>query len=172
MHQILNKIIYAFIAILCASCTANINPHDFSTADINLPNLLVKPSTSISVEPHLVDTKERAIPLVGFNIVVSENEFTKVLTTKIQDSLKSKNIAIDPSSNKVIKIQVSRVSLQPDMVMNCVIDYNLKLGNGLFYGFQTRSKNWNFKTACEKALKNAVNEILNNQSMVKYIKEK
>lgn len=151
----------------CISCSAHIDPSDFDMDEVAAPAINI--SKAIAIRPNLTGTKERVLPLAGASAIVNEDEFTKVLTDKIGSALKNKNYPVVADSHRAIEIQVVRVSLQPTSTMYCVIDYNLKLGDGKYYGFQSSNKNWSFKTACENALQNAANDILNAKSTVEYL---
>lgn len=169
MKQVL-KLIFINIAVLaCWSCTSHLSPRDLDTQDVSTtPSLQnIKP---VTIRAKLVGTKERVQPLAGTDVIVNEDEFTQVLVERLIESLKRNNVPVVPASERSIEIQVVRVSLQPDMTFYCVIDFNRKLGNGEFYGFQSRSKNWNYETACEDAIKTTVTDILHDQDTIKYLR--
>lgn len=154
------------IILFCVSCSTYLEPSDFELDEVVAPSIRI--SKPIAVKPHLIGTKERELPLAGTNVIVNEDEFTKVLAEKIASALKNKGYPVVSDADRVIEIQVARVSLQPTARMHCVIDYNLKLGDGKFYGFQTSATSWNFETACEMAVQQAANQVLNSQSVIKY----
>ncbi|WP_341327141.1 hypothetical protein [Methylotuvimicrobium sp. KM2] len=154
------------IMVFCTSCTTYLEPSDFDMDEVVAP--YIKISKPIAVKAHLIGTKKREQPLHGASIIVNEDEFTKVLADKIESALKDKGYSVVTDSDLVIEVQVGRVSLQPTARIHCVIDYNQKLGDGKFYGYQTSATNWNFKTACEMALQQAANEILSSQSVSDY----
>jgi len=150
------------------SCTAHLSPRELDIKEnivLSLQN--IKP---VAIRAKLVGSKDRVLPLAGADVIINEDEFTEVLVEQLIDTLQNNNVPVVPESDRLIEIQVARVSLQPDRTIYCVIDFNRKLGNGDFYGFQSRSKSWNFKTACEDALKNTVTDILHNQDTIKYLK--
>jgi len=151
-------IIISHIVILsCISCTTYLNPYNFDMKGIHAPFL--QTSKPISVRARLVGTSVRELPLPSGAVIVNEDDFTKVLVDKITESLKNKAVTVTHDTDGTIEIQVDRVSIEPTATMNCVIDYKRRLGNGEFYGFQSRSENWNFVTACDNALEKAVNDI-------------
>lgn len=169
MKQVL-KLIFINIAVLaCWSCTSHLSPRDLDTQDVSTtPSLQnIKP---VTIRAKLVGSKERVQPLAGTDVIVNEDEFTQVLVERLIDALKHNNVPVVPASDRSIELQVVRVSLQPDMTFYCVIDFNRKLGNGEFYGFQSRSKNWNYETACEDAIKTTVTDILHDQDTIKYLR--
>lgn len=168
MEKTIRLVTVISIALICISCTAYLDPHDFDRENITAPSF--QSPKPISVKARLVGTKERELPVAGATVIVNEDEFTKELVEQVSEALKNKNIQVVPHSDRVVEIQVVRVALQPDRTIYCVIDYNRKLGDGAFYGFQSRSKNWNFNTACNDALKEAANAILNEQTTIKYFK--
>jgi hypothetical protein len=150
------------------SCTTHLSPRELDIQESSVPTLQnIKP---VTIRAKLVGSKERVLPLAGADVIVNEDEFTEVLVERLIDALQNNNVPVTPESDRLIEIQVARVSLQPDRTFYCVIDFNRKLGKGSFYGFQSISKNWNFKTACEDALKNTVTDILNDQDTIKYLK--
>ena len=163
----LKVIMIVVVTTFCQACAVTINPHNFTINNQASPHLSQLTQGSITIKSQPIETSGRAIPVAGFNITVNENEFTKVLVGKLKSTLNISD-TVTTGESKILTIQVSRVSIQPDIMMNCVIDYNRKLGNGVFFGFQTRSRNWNYETACENALTQAANEILNNRDTVKY----
>jgi hypothetical protein len=136
--------------------------------EITVPSL--QNTKSISVKAHLVGTKKRAIPLPGVTVSVNEDEFTTVLVAKLTEALQRGNVTVLANSSRVVELQVVRVSIQPELTMHCVIDYNRKLGDGEFYGFQSRSNSWNFITACDEALQKAANKILSDPDTVSYLR--
>lgn len=151
------------------SCTYHLSPRELDIQKSPVSSLKnIKP---VSVRAKLVGSKEKVLPLAGTNVSVNEDEFTDVLVERLIDALRDNNIPVVPASDRSIELQVVDVSLQPDRTIYCVIDFNRKLGKGDFYGFQSRSKDWNFKTACEDALKNTITDILNDADTIKYLKE-
>jgi hypothetical protein len=168
MKKIIRLGMVALVMFVGLSCTTRLSPHDLDIEGISVPPLQnIKP---VTIRAKLVGSKERELPLAGTDVIVNEDEFTAVLVERLIDTLKKNNVPVVSESERSIEIQVVRVSLQPDRTFYCVIDFNRKLGNGDFYGFQSRAKNWNFNTACEDALKNTVNDILNNQDTIKYLR--
>ena len=168
MKQIIRLGLTIIVMFAGLSCTTRLNPHDLDIEVASVPPLQnIKP---VTIRAKLVGSKERELPLAGTDVIVNEDEFTEVLVERLIDTLKKNNVPVVPNSERSIEIQVVRVSLQPDRTFHCVIDFNRKLGNGDFYGFQSRAKDWNFETSCEEALKNTVNDILNNRDTIKYLK--
>lgn len=168
MKQIVRLGIINMLMFTSWSCTSHLNPRDLDIQEISIPSLQnIKP---VTVRARLIGSKKRELPLAGADVIVNDDEFSEVLVDRLIGSLKHNNVPVVPESERLIEIQVVRVSLQPDMTFYCVIDFNRKLGKGEFYGFQSRSKNWNFKTACEDALNNTVTDILNDQDTIKYLR--
>lgn len=167
MKRLIRVLITSNIIFSCISCTAYLNPHDFNIERVEPLSLNIP--RSISIRTNFVGTKERELPLAGVTVTVKENEFTKVLASGIKGALRRNKFVLDSNAEKSIEVQVVRVSLQPDRSIYCVIDYNCKLGDGVFYGFQSRAKNWSFITACENALIKAVSDILHEPNTVKYL---
>lgn len=167
--DMIRKITFVLItALLNVSCTATLNPQEFDIANTVAPNLKdVKP---ISIKAKIIGKKTTEIPLPGGNVLINEDEFTQSLVDRIADRLKRSNVPIVPASERSIEIQVVKVSIQPTNTIYCVIDFNRKLNNEEFYGFQSRSKNWNYETACEQALSNAVNDVLIDPNTLRYLK--
>lgn len=168
MKQPSGKIIAVLMMLTNLSCTARLDPTDFDTKTISAP--VLQNARTVTVKAKLTGAKDRELPVPGGDVVVNEDEFTEVMVKRMIDVLKNNNVSVIPTSDKVIEIQVVKVSLQPDRTMYCVIDFNRKLGGGEFYGFQSRSKNWNFETACEEALNNAVADILADRATVQYLR--
>jgi len=135
---------------------------------INAPPL--QDLTPITLRARPVGSKIREVPLPGASVTVNEDEFTDVLVDRMNEALKRKNIPVVSNSDRIVEIQVVRVSLQADRTIYCVIDFNRKLGDGDFYGFQSRSKNMNFITSCDEALTRAANDIFNNQETITFLK--
>lgn len=154
------------IMSFCIACSTYLEPRDFDMEEIVAPT--IKISKPISVKAYLTGAEEREQPLAGPNVIVNDDAFTKVLAEKIASALKDQGYQVVADSDCVIEIQVARVSLQPTARMHCVIDYNQKLGDGKFYGYQTSATNWNYETACEMALQQAANEILSSQRVIDY----
>lgn len=75
MGKLTQSVVISSIVLLCGSCAAYLGPHDFDMDEMTAPSL--KNTKPISVKPHLVGIKKRAIPLAG--VTVNEDEFTKVL---------------------------------------------------------------------------------------------
>jgi hypothetical protein len=149
------------------SCSYHLSPRELdikSGTVLSLQN--IKP---VSIKAKLVGTKERLLPLAGTDVTVNEDEFSDVLVEHLTEILQNSNVSVAPMSERLIEIQVVRISLQPDTTFNCVIDFNRKLGKGEFYGFQSRAKSWNFMTACQEALKKTATDILNDQRTIKYL---
>jgi len=163
------KLSISICAILAGvSCTINLDPHEFDIEGIKVVSL--SGIESVAVYPKLVGAKERELPLAATTVIVNEDGFTKVLTGEVEKVLKENSVHVNSDSEKSIEIQVVRVSLQPDRTTYCVIDYNRKLGKGEAYGFQSKSKEFSFITACENALKNAATDILNDSTTIKYFR--
>jgi hypothetical protein len=169
MKQMFRLIVISIVILASWSCTSHLSPRDLDTQDVStIPSLQnIKP---VTIRAKLVGSKERVQPLAGSDVIVNEDEFTQVLVERLIESLKRNNVPVVPASERSIEIQVVKVSLQPDMTFYCVIDFNRKLGNGEFYGFQSRSKNWNYETACVDALKTTVTDILHDQDTIKYLR--
>lgn len=168
MDHIIKITFFVLTALLNVSCTTTLNPKDFEIGNFATPNLMgIKP---LAIKAKIAGKKATETPLPGGNVLINEDEFTQALVDRIIDKLKRSNAPIIPASERSIEIQVVKVSLQPTNTIYCVIDFNRKLGNEEFYGFQSRSKNWNYKTACEEALNNAVNDVLIDQNTLCYLK--
>ncbi len=167
-----NKFIKIFFiictAIFSEACSFSINPHDFNSDTLDNLHIAFYPKKSVTIKPHLIGAKDRKNHVPAGNIVVNDDEFTKVLVEKIKTAIGDQGSKTN-NTNKIITIQVSRVEIQPLLTMSCVIDYNLKLGSDDFYGFQVRASNWNYITACESAFTNAATAIINNRKLIKYI---
>jgi hypothetical protein len=168
MKLILRIGVVNILIFACCSCTSHLNPRDLDIQAISIPTL--QNINSVTIRARLIGSKERELPLAGTDVIVNEDEFTEVLVERLIDTLKHNNVPVAPKSERSIELQVVRVSLQPGMTFYCVIDFNRKLGKGEVYGFQSRSKSWNYETACEDALKNTVTDIIQNQDTIKYLR--
>jgi hypothetical protein len=167
--DLITKITFIVItALLNVSCTTTLNPKDFESENLATPNFMgVKP---LAIKAKMTGNKATEAPLPGGNVLISEDEFTQALVDRLIETLKRSNAPIIPASERSIEIQVVKVSLQPTNTIHCVIDFNRKLGKEEFYGFQSRSKNWSYETACEEALKDAVNDVLTDRNTLRYLK--
>ena len=76
---------------------------------------------------------------------------------------------VDPGAERYIEIRVVRVSLQPTMTFDCVIDFNRWLGEGRVRGLQSRANSWNFQNACNAALSQAAADTLNDPDTHAYL---
>lgn len=168
MEHIIKITFFIITILLNVSCTTTLNPKDFEVGNFATPNLMgIKP---VAIKAKIAGKQSSEIPLPGGSVLINEDEFTQTLVDRIVDALKRSNTPIAPTSEHSIEIQVVKVSLQPTNTMHCVIDFNRKLDNEEFYGFQSRSKSWNYETACEEALNNAVNDVLNDRNTLRYLK--
>lgn len=156
-----------FLITLCA-CSARLNPGDFKQQIISSPQL--KNLQALTVKANLTGTQDKALPLAGVDVVINSDEFTKEIVKRLTENLEHNGISVVSNSSRVIEIQTTHVGLQPDRTFYCVIDFNRKLGANVYYGFQARSKNWSYETACEEALNQAVSLILNDSDTLKYLK--
>ncbi len=156
-----------FSITVCA-CSVRLNPDDFTQRYTDLPQL--RNLQPLTVKVNLSGTKDKALPLAGPDVIINEDEFTNELAKRLKDNLEHNGVSVVPDSSRVIEIKTTHIALQPDRTIYCVIDFNRKLGDGAFYGFQARSKNWNYKTACDEALNQAVSLILNDSDTLKYLK--
>jgi hypothetical protein len=152
---------------ICA-CSVRLNPGDFKQENNSLPQL--KNLQPLAIKAKLTGTKDKALPLAGTDVIINEDEFTKELVKRLKNSLEYNGITISQDVPRVIEIQTTYVSLQPDRTTYCVIDFNRKLSNDAIHGFQARSKSWNYETACDEALNQAVSLILNDPDTLKYLK--
>jgi hypothetical protein len=166
------KIFFLFCTLaLAQGCSFSINPHDFRLKDIDALHVPFHNKGDIAIEAYLVGASDRKNHVPAGDIVVNDDEFTKVLVKKLKKILNIQSADV-VGSDKVITLQVNRVSIQPLLTINCVIDYNLKFGQGRFYGFQARASNWNYETACEMALSKAAINIINYRETIHYLKGK
>ncbi len=166
--NLINKLAVLTTIFLCVACTTTLNPHDFDTNDLATLNLKgVKP---LAVKARITGNKASVSPLPGGDVIFNEDEFTRVLVDRMISTLQHNNVSIVPDSDRTIEIQVVKVSIEPSSTIYCVLDFNRKLDKQEFYGFQSRAKHWNFKTACEQAINNAVNDLLLDQNTIRYLK--
>jgi len=95
------------------SCSYHLSPRELdikSETVLSLQN--IKP---VAIKARLVGTKERLLPLAGTDVTVNEDEFSDVLVERLTETLQNSNISVIPMSERLIEIQVVRVSLQPDI---------------------------------------------------------
>ena len=154
--------------IASAACSFHMNPHDFDSEEIAffLPYHLKNP---IAVRAKLNNKPERELPLTGTDVFVKEDQFAEVIVERLKNTLKKQGAIIDPNSKKSIEIEVVRVSLMTTARIYCVIDYNRKLGDEEFYGFQSRFNEVSF-FGCNQAIDFAVTQILSDPGVINYLK--
>ncbi len=168
MYELIKICFIVLISLALESCSTRLDPKDLDIKSIVSPVLQnIKP---VAVRAKTIGTKEKVLPIAGSDIIVNEDEFTQALAERLIATLKQNNVPVVPGADRVIEVQVVKVALQPDRTHYCVIDFNRRLGNDEFFGFQSRSKNWNYETACEEALNNTVTDLLSDQDTVKYLK--
>ena len=160
--------LFLCIVVLIQGCSFSINPHDFKLKDIDALNVPFENTRDIAIKAFLVGAQDRKNHVPAGDIVVNDDEFTKVLVKKLKQllNIQGENIT---GGDKVITVQVKRVSIEPLLTIKCVIDYNLKFGQGKFYGFQVKASNWNYETACEMALSKAAKNFFNHQQTIHYL---
>lgn len=126
----------------------------------------------VDVRPDLTYAGDRTMGVPGGSTArVSEDEFTTTLVTGVRAALESRGVPVQSGAPLAIEAGVVRVSIQPEPSMACVIDYNVKLGTGRVYGMQARGENWNFQTACQLGITEAVVAVVNEPSVLRYLEE-
>ena len=120
----------------------------------------------------LTGDPKRKLSIAGPDVVVSEDEFTSALVNGLVQTLRQQSARVDPNAERSIEIRVVRVSLQPTMTFDCVIDFNRWLGGGRLRGLQSRASNWNFQSACTAALSQAAVDTLNDPDTKTYLEGK
>lgn len=169
MKRLLRFALVSVFMFLGMSCSIHLKPQDFEMKEFSVPDLHnIQP---VTIQSRIIGAKDRSLSLPGSTIAtVNEDEFTEVLVKRLKSIIEGKNVSIESRAKKSIEIQVVRVSIQPDRTMFCVIDFNRKLGDGEFYGFQSRSKHWSFITSCDNALRQAAIDTLADQDTIRYLK--
>jgi hypothetical protein len=123
----------------------------------------------VSVRPRVVGSTKHALEIAGPNITVDEDQFSSELVNRVLEALLAQSVPVDPDAERSIELQVVRVALQPDRTFFCVIDFNRRLEDGRLRGLQSRSKNWNYETACGEALSQAVVDLLDDPETRAYL---
>lgn len=104
------------------------------------------------------------------SLSVDEDEYTRAVIARLADQLRQHGVPIEPGADRLVEIQVTRISIHPQPQFTCVIDFNRRLGDGPARGFQSRAKSWDARKACSAAAAQVVIDTLNAQSMRDYLK--
>jgi hypothetical protein len=155
------------LALLTSGCTTPLHPKPFEVQQSSIPNLEAR--QPVAIRARLDGGPKRTLQIAGPDVVVSEDEFTTALVDRIIQTLRDRTVPLDPNSQRAVEFQVVRVSLQPTMDFDCVIDFNRKLGDGRLHGLQSRAKSWNFEKACAAAVSQAVVDALNDPDTRTYL---
>lgn len=159
-------LILIFFIISGSSCSLHLNPHNFNSIELSVPTLHdIQP---VAIRAKLNNKPERELPLAGPDVVVIDDQFAEVIVERLINTLKKQGVEIDPNAKKSIEIEIPHVSFLTTARIYCVIDYNRKLGNGEFYGFQSRYNEIS-EMGCNKAIDNAVIQILNDPETISYL---
>jgi hypothetical protein len=135
---------------------------DGAIAKLHAPN-------PIAVRPRLVGSAKRPLSIGSMTINVDEDQFSSELVNRVLGALRAQSVPLDPDAARSVELQVVRVALQPDSTFLCVVDFNRRLGDGRVRGLQSRSRNWNYETACAEALSQAVADTLSDPDTRAYL---
>lgn len=150
-------------AVAMAACTTPLHPKASKLGMESVPPLEVP--GSVAVRAQLTGQPGRILHLAGPDVVVTNDEFSTAIATRLMNAFEARGIAVAPEASRWIEIQVIQVALQPAMTFDCVIDVTRKLSDGDVRGVQSRATNWNFETACGDAASQAVIDILRDPKL-------
>ncbi len=168
MNRLANFILLLLFSITLTACSVRLTPQDLDQETFTIPSL--NHSKPVTILAKLNNTEDITLPIAGPDIVINEDQFSLDLVQRLEKNLKHNGVIIDENAPLSVTIEITHIEIQPDRKMYCVIDFNRKFGDQIFLGFQARSRSWNLKTACEEALNDAVNIILNDQDTMNYLK--
>jgi hypothetical protein len=154
-------------ALFTAACAAPLKPKEIEPQQASIQQ--VRTQHPIAVRARLTGDAKRKLSMAGPDVVVSEDEFTSALVNGLIQTLRQHSVRVDPGAERSIEVQVVRVSLQPTMTFDCVIDFNRWLGQGPVRGLQSRANSWNFQNACNAALSQAAADTLNDPGTRAYL---
>jgi hypothetical protein len=158
------------VPLLAGACAVQMRLKDSEIPDGAIPQ--IHSTTPVAVRPRIVGTTKHELAIAGANVTVNEDQFSGELANRVLAVLRAQSVAIDPEAERSVELQVVRVALQPDMTFFCVIDFNRRLGDGRLRGLQSRSKNWNYETACAEALSQAAVDLLDDPDTRAYLEAK
>jgi hypothetical protein len=155
------------LPLLAGGCAVHMQAAEGKIPEGAIPKLDV--TTPVAIRPRIVGSAKHELPIAGANVTVDEVQFSSELANGVLEALRLQSAPVDPDAARSVELQVVRVALQPDRTIFCVIDFNRRLGDGRVRGLQSRSKDWNFQTACSDALAQAVVDTLNDPDTRSYL---
>jgi hypothetical protein len=104
------------------------------------------------------------------SVSVDEDEYTTAVIMRLGEQFRENGVRVEPGGNRVIEIQVVRVSVHPKPQFTCVIDFNRRFGDGSVRGLQSRAEAWAAEKACSAAVSQVVIDTLNDPHTREYLK--
>ncbi len=78
---------------------------------------------------------------------------------------------VEPGSDRLVEIQIVRITIHMKPQYTCVIDFNRRLGSGPVRGLQSRAQNgWDARKACSAAASQVVIDTLSDPSLRDYLR--
>lgn len=159
---------------LVGCTTTSIDPVISEIESVKVPRFEF--AASLEVRGLYTDLGGRELEISGgANVKIVEDNFTTVLVAGVREELERHGAVLDPDAGHVVEIQVVHVSIHPgpSPPTACVIDYNVRLGDGLAHGFQSRGgSSFNGQervTSFDNAATQAVIDILNSGALLSYL---
>jgi len=104
----------------------------------------------------------------GNRVDVDYDEFTNAVVQGIATALRARGSEIDAGADKTIRVRVVRIAIGHP-TMTCTLDLNLQYGGASGRGLQVAATHFLFDRACEQAVSDAVNGILNESRLQTYL---
>ncbi len=166
--------VFHFIAGLLAAgatlagCTWSLAPKEYALPAGTIPTVRV--SEPVSVRAGKVDRPGRSIHLSPYDVEISYQAFTDEAVRQLEQALTAQAVPVAAGAPRSIELTVMYVDMvRSGSSFGCVIDYRVKMGDGVVRGLQAREQSWNFATACNAAVAMVSAETLRDASVKGYL---
>jgi hypothetical protein len=112
----------------------------------------------------------RTISMGIGSLSVDEDQYTTAVITALAESLRQHGVRVESGADRVMEIQVVRISVHPKPQYTCVIDFNRRLGEAPARGLQSRAQSWDARKACSRSAAQVVVDVLNEAATRSYLK--
>ena len=112
--------------------------------DLEIPDAAIEPIVAEPVELRGSFSLQGShiIPQIVGGLSVDLDQYTIAVITRMAEELRGQGAIVESAAEHRIEIQVVRISIHPEPLFTCVIDFNRRLGDGPALGFQSRANSW------------------------------
>lgn len=170
MKKLFSLLVVLVLGIFLAGCTYHVVPAIHPVDPALVPDL--KGGHAVCVVNISTATGKTILGIIGGDKYMGDlHKWTNTAVALLQLELQKRGFMMRDGGNdtKVIKLAVSSVRFEADMVTSCYVTLHLETGNGYSRNYVTCKSAFSYHKASDVSVTMAVTDILNDKKVIEYL---